>query len=123
MTLDPVYSVGVGFFVFRAVVRVALYEPEKVELEDSSVLESAHYLRTYGITAESFGAAAEMAEELGGRSPDDKGEPDGWLDGIELELIDPETVGEAAVLLAPLEQRGINFVSGRIFCSETEDDS
>ena len=52
MTLDPNYSVGVGFFAFRAIATVALFEPDAGTLEDGRIIESTHYLRTYGVTAE-----------------------------------------------------------------------
>lgn len=124
MTLDPNYSVGVGLFAFRAVVTIALFEPEEGKLEDGGVIESSHYVRSYGVTAESYSSAAEMVEELGGRGPDEVGtQPDGWLDGIELELVDPSGSEEEAEYLAPVEQRGVHFVSGKILYSNGGDEN
>ncbi len=124
MILDPNYSVGVGFFAFRAIVTVALFEPERIEAEGGGVLESTHYLRTYGITAESYSAASEIVEDLAGRSPDERAdESDGWLDGIEFALIDPATEDEEGVYRAPIEERGVHFVGGKIFYSEDENEN
>ncbi len=111
MTLDPNYSVGVGFFAFRAIATVALFEPDAGTLEDGRIIESTHYLRTYGVTAESYNAAAEIVEELAGRSPDDgEAEPDGWLDGIEIALVDPASDDEEGVYRAPIEECGVHLV-------------
>lgn len=119
MSLDPEHSVGVGLFAFRAIVRIALFEPERAEVEDGHVLESTQYLRTYGVTAESYSAAAAIVEELAGRSPEDtQAEPDGWLDEIELALTEPDTQDHELVYRAPIEERGVHYVSAKVFCSD-----
>lgn len=124
MILDPNYSVGVGFFAFRAIVTVALFEPDRAEVEGGGILESTHYLRTYGITAESYSAASEIVEDLAGRSPDEsEDETDGWLDGIEFALVDPEPEDREGVYRAPIEERGVHFVSGKVFYSEDQNDN
>ncbi len=106
MSLDPEYSVGIGLFAFRAIVKVALFETERFEAEDGQILDCKEYLRTYGVTAESYSAAAAIVEELAGRSPEDTdAKPDGWIDEIELALAEPESEDQDMVYLAPIRQK------------------
>ena len=116
MSLDERAAVAPGLFVFRCVVTVALFEAVTDRLEDGSILgRSTHYVRNFGVTAESYAAAAAIVEELGGLAPGEAGAVDGWLDGIEFEHVEPVDGAKSKLNIQPVTERGVHFVSARIF--------
>ncbi len=114
MILDPAIAVAPDLYVFRCMVNIFFDEP-KVEGDDA--IESFGLL--YGITARSYSEAVALLEKLNGRGIDADGEPegklDGWLEEIEVAVMDPDDVSREAVKRSDLERPGVHYVSEPIF--------
>ncbi len=114
MILDPAIAIAPNLYIFRCMVTV-LYDEPKVQ--DEEEIES--FGRLYGITEESYSKAVSVLEWLNGRALDENGEPigmlDGWLEEIEVAVMDPEDVSEEAVSRKALAQRGVHYVSDPIY--------
>lgn len=114
MILDPAIAIADDLFIFRCLVNVVYDEPK---IEGDEAIES--FGRLYGITARSYAEAVALLETLNGRAVDDAGEPvgkkDGWLEEIEVAVMDPEDVSREAVSKQDLARPGVHYVSAPIF--------
>lgn len=117
MRLDPAIAVADDLWVFRCTVSVALYDPKRVEGHEVQYL-----VRTYGVSAASFAEAAGVAEELAGRSTDERGigsgSLEGWLEDIEVSLMDPQDVEFEGVARQDLAHVGCHFASPPLYFDE-----
>ena len=114
MSLDPSLSIAEDLFVFSCTVRVCLFELDVAETDGGSDTAS-HYFRTYGVTERSYSAAAALVEGLRGQLPGQPIDPDGWIDEIELALVNPAMGRDRSHDILPMTSRGVHFVSGKIF--------
>jgi hypothetical protein len=114
------FTVGDGLFAYRVVVLVALYEPSE-EDTDHGTIEATHFARTYGITASSYAEAVEVLERASGRSPDEMSGPaEGYVDEIEISMMDPSVVAEELGDDVSYFEEGVHFCSEPLFFTEAD---
>jgi hypothetical protein len=113
MSVDEHTSVAPGLFIFRCAVSIALFEPMIERGRFGRRHQSTHYYRSYGVTAPSYAAAAAVVEGLAGRAPREVMAVDGWLDEIEITLMNPRHPDPGD--LRPVTEPGVHFVSGKVF--------
>lgn len=117
MRLDPAISIADDLWTFRCTVSVALYEPKHVDEHEVQYL-----VRTYGVTADSFAAAAAVAEELAGRDTNEEGVAvgslEGWVEDLEVSLMDPEDVEVDGLSRAQLARNGCHYCSPPLYFDE-----
>ncbi len=113
MILDPAIAISDDLFAFRCVVTIGLYEPRII-----GDMEAAFIVRTYGVSAVSYSEAVAAVEAAAGRELDAHGQPEGqvpgWIDELEIVVMDPEDIREEAASKASIKRRGIHFVSPAI---------
>lgn len=117
MRLDPAISIADDLWTFRCTVSVGLYDPRRVDGHEVQYL-----VRTYGVTARSFAAAAAVAEELAGRSTNADGNGvgsvEGWVEDLEVSLMDPQDVEVDGLSRADLARAGCHFASPPLYFDE-----
>ena len=117
MRLDPAIAIVEDRWAFRCTVSVALYDPKEVDGHEVEYL-----VRTYGVTAGSFAEAASVAEQLGGRGADGDGTAlgslEGWVEDIEVSLMDPQDVEVEGLSKEALAREGCHYSSPPVYFDE-----
>lgn len=120
MILDPAIAVADDLFVFRCMATIMFDEPKLLDVGEIDT-----FSRLYGITARSYSEAVSVLERFGGRAVDDGGEPvgsqEGWLEEIEVTVMDPEDISREVVAQGLLSRPGVHFVSAPMYFDEDGD--